>query len=907
MALTSGTRFGPYEIVSALGAGGMGEVYRARDTRLGRDVAIKVLPAHLSSDPELKQRMEREAKAISALQHANICTLYDIGTQEGTNFLVMEYLEGQTLAERLAKGPLPIEQVLKIGTEVAQALEKAHQHGIIHRDLKPANIMLTKAGAKLMDFGLAKPELPIASRAIGPVTPSSPTMNLASLTAAVSPLTQKGSIVGTFQYMAPELLQGREADVRSDLFSFGCVLYEMITGRRAFEGKSQLSVFTAILEKDPEPISASQPLAPPMLDRVVSACLAKDPADRFQSAHDVAMDLRWAADSVTVDSAKSSPKFRKSFAAWAAAFLLALISLAGFLGYRWAKASAELISIHAEIPPPDKFSMDTTGDAGGMPVLSPQGDKIAFVAHSGETKLLWVRSLKSDSAQALDGTAGAAHPFWSPDGRFIGFFAAGKLMKIAVTGGPVATIANAPNSRGGSWSANDVIVYAPDFNGVLAKVSAQGGAAEPATVIERNRHTTHRWPWVLPDGKHFIFLATSHTGGDPKQNGIYFGSIDSTEAHLVLATDSAAQYASGYLLYRANTALVAQPFDPTNGTLSASPIPLVNNLRDDVGVWRSIFAVSQNGLMIYQPGSTDSAKSHLVLFDRSGKVLADYDPQEATTTNVRALLGVRDVRFSPDNRRVAFASGTGIWTLDLERKTKTRITFDQQVSQEPAWSPDGKALIFSSLVTSGGGNVEIRSKAADGSGSEKTLLAENNNYHNPDWSPDGKYLTYLWGEGEKMVSLWIRPVSGDGKPVAIVQPPSPQSNLSAYRISPDAHWVAYASDESGQQDLYITSFPEGKGKWRVSSNSGAYPAWSGNGRELFFKDLSDNVLVCTVTPKGSEVEVGAPQRLFHAASPGIGVAFDVSSDGKRLLVNHSEEEAQVPLQLITNWPAELKK
>jgi eukaryotic-like serine/threonine-protein kinase len=907
MALPSGTKLGPYEIQSPLGAGGMGEVYRARDTRLDRTVAIKVLPAHLSSDPELKQRMEREAKAISALQHANICTLYDIGTQEGTNFLVMEYLEGQTLAERLAKGPLPIEQVLKIGTEVAQALEKAHQHGIIHRDLKPANIMLTKAGAKLMDFGLAKPELPIASRAIGPVTPSSPTMNLASLTAAVSPLTQKGSIVGTFQYMAPELLQGREADVRSDLFSFGCVLYEMITGRRAFEGKSQLSVFTAILEKDPEPISASQPLAPPMLDRVVSACLAKDPADRFQSAHDVAMDLRWAADSVTVDSAKSSPKFRKSFAAWAAAFLLALISLAGFLGYRWAKASAELISIHAEIPPPDKFSMDTTGDAGGMPVLSPQGDKIAFVAHSGETKLLWVRSLKSDSAQALDGTAGAAHPFWSPDGRFIGFFAAGKLMKIAVTGGPVATIANAPNSRGGSWSANDVIVYAPDFNGVLAKVSAQGGAAEPATVIERNRHTTHRWPWVLPDGKHFIFLATSHTGGDPKQNGIYFGSIDSTEAHLVLATDSAAQYASGYLLYRANTALVAQPFDPTNGTLSASPIPLVNNLRDDVGVWRSIFAVSQNGLMIYQPGSTDSAKSHLVLFDRSGKVLADYDPQEATTTNVRALLGVRDVRFSPDNRRVAFASGTGIWTLDLERKTKTRITFDQQVSQEPAWSPDGKALIFSSLVTSGGGNVEIRSKAADGSGSEKTLLAENNNYHNPDWSPDGKYLTYLWGEGEKMVSLWIRPVSGDGKPVAIVQPPSPQSNLSAYRISPDAHWVAYASDESGQQDLYITSFPEGKGKWRVSSNSGAYPAWSGNGRELFFKDLSDNVLVCTVTPKGSEVEVGAPQRLFHAASPGIGVAFDVSSDGKRLLVNHSEEEAQVPLQLITNWPAELKK
>jgi serine/threonine protein kinase len=909
MAIASGTKLGPYEIISPLGAGGMGEVYRAKDTRLDRTVAIKVLPSHLSSNPELKQRMEREAKAISALQHANICTLHDIGSQDGTDFLVMEYLEGQTLAERLRKGPLPLDQVLKIGTEIAQALEKAHQQGIIHRDLKPANIMLTKAGAKLMDFGLAKPglakpEISIAAQAVGPFTPSTPTMNLASLTAAVSPLTQKGSIVGTFQYLAPELLQGGEADARSDLFSFGCVLYEMITGRRAFEGKSQLSVFTSILEKDPEPISASQPLTPPGLDRVVRACLAKDPADRFQSAHDVAMELRWIVDATPSESA--SPQLSKSWTAALAALLLAFIALSGFAGYRWAKSSEQTVSLHAEIPAPDKFTMDATGDAGGMPVLSPQGDKIAFVAHSGETKLLWVRLLNSDTALSLEGTAGAAHPFWSPDGRNIGFFAGGKVMRIAATGGPVSTIADAPNSRGGSWSAGDVIVFAPDFVGPLAKVNAQGGAAEPATIMDRTRHTTHRWPWFLPDGKHFIFLATSHTGGDAKQNGIYFGAIDSTESHLVLATDSAAQYASGYLLYRANTALVAQPFDPQKGMLSGSAIPLVSNLRDDVGVWRSIFSVSQNGLLTYQRGSTDSAKSHLVMFDRLGKTLADYDPQENTATIARGLLGVRDVRLSPDNKRVAFASGNGIWTLDLERKTKTRITFDDQVIQEPAWSPDGKELIFTALVTSGGGNVEIRSKSADGSGAEKKLV-DQNNYHSPGWSPDGKYVTYLWGEGEKMVSLWIRPVNGDAKPVAAVQPPSAQSDLSAYRISPDSRWVAYASDESGQQDIYITSFPEGKGKWRVSTNSGAYPAWSGNGRELFFKDLNDNILVCTITPKGSEVEVGAPQRLFHAASPGIGTAFDASSDGKRLLVNHSEEEGQVPLQLVSNWPAELKK
>jgi eukaryotic-like serine/threonine-protein kinase len=911
MPLTSGTKLGPYEIISPLGAGGMGEVYRAKDTRLDRTVAIKVLPSHLSSNPELKQRMEREAKAISALQHANICTLHDIGSQDGTDFLVMEYLEGQTLADRLRKGPLPLDQVLKIGTEIAQALEKAHQQGIIHRDLKPANIMLTKAGAKLMDFGLAKPEVSIASHSVGAFTPSTPTMNLASLTAAVSPLTQKGSIVGTFQYMAPELLQGAEADARSDLFSFGCVLYEMVTGRRAFEGKSQLSVFTAILEKDPEPITVSQPLVPPALDRVVRACLAKDPADRLQSTHDLAMDLRWVvestSDSTADDSTKSSLPLTRAWTAGLAALLLAFIALAAFAGYRWAKSSETPLSLHAEIPPPDKFTLDATGDAGGMPVISPQGDKIAFVAHSGETKMLWVRSLSSDTPQPLQGTAGASHPFWSPDGIFIGFFASGKVMKISANGGPAATIADAPNSRGGSWSANNVIVFAPDFTGALMKVSAQGGTAEPATVIDRTKHTTQRWPWFLPDGKHFLFLSTSHTGGDPKQNGIYFGSVDSTESHLVLATDSAAQYASGYLLYRLNTALVAQPFDPSNGTVSGSPTPVVTYLRDDVGVWRSIFSVSQNGLMVYQLGSSDSAKSHLVMFDRSGKTLADYDPQENNATNARGLLGIRDVHLSPDNKRVAFASGNGIWTLDLERKTKTRITFDEQVVQEPAWSPDGKSLIFSVLVAGGGGNVEIRSKSADGSGAEKKLIEQSNNYHMPGWSPDGKYLTYLWGDGEKMVSLWIKPVDGDAKPVTAVQPPSAQSDLTSYRISPDSRWVAYASDESGQQEIYITSFPDGKGKWRVSTNSGAYPTWSGNGKELFFKDLTDNIFVCTVSLNGSEVEVGAPQHLFHAASPGIGISFDTSSDGKRLLVNHSEDEGPVPLQLVTNWPAELKK
>jgi eukaryotic-like serine/threonine-protein kinase len=899
MALTSGTKLGPYEILSPLGAGGMAEVYRAKDTRLDRTVAIKVLPTHLSSNPELKQRMEREARAISSLQHANICTLHDIGSQSGTDFLVMEYLEGQTLAERLEKGALPIDQVVKIGTEIAHALDKAHQQGIIHRDLKPANIMLTKAGAKLMDFGLAKPELTINSRAVGPLTPSTPTMNLASLTSAASPLTQKGSIVGTFQYMAPELLQGEEADARSDIFSFGCVLYEMITGRRAFEGKSQLSVFTAILEKDPDPISVSQPLAPPMLERVVRACVSKDRADRFQSAHDIAMDLRWIGDSVPGESARAKTKhLDNKWIAIAAASLLAFVAIAGFAGYRWAKSNEEVATLHAEIAPPDKYFLDTTGDSGGMPVLSPQGDKLAFVAHSGDAKLLWVRSLNSDTAQQLDGTQSAMHPFWSPDGRYIGFFANGKLAKIPASGGPVSVLADAPNARGGTWSTNDVIVFAPNFLGALEKVSSQGGAATPATELEKSLHDTQRWPWFLPDGKHFLFLATSHTGGDVSRNGIYFGSVDNTVVKLLVASDSGAQYASGYLLYHANTALVAQPFDPQLGTLSGSAVPLVNNVRDDVGVWRSIFATSQNGLMIYQIGNAASAKSKFVWYDHSGKALADFDPEDNT---------VIDVRLSPDNRRVAYATGTGIWTFDLERKTKNRITFDPQVVQDPDWSPDGKQILFSAQMAKGGGNVEIRAKASDGSGAERTLVGEQNNYHYPAWTPDGKSITYHWGDGEKLVSLWLAPLSGNAKPVVILQPPSPQSNIFISRVSPDGHWLAYVSDESGQQELYLTSFPDAKGKWKVSSGGGAYPAWSANSKELFYVSLGSDFYVCPVNPKGTEMEVGTPEHLFHASTPGIGITFDVSSDGKRLLVNRAEEETQAPLQLITNWPAELKK
>ena len=902
MALASGTKLGPYEILSPLGAGGMGEVYRARDTRLDRTVAIKVLPSHLSSDPGLKQRLERESKAISALQHPNICTLFDVGSQDGVDFLVMELLEGQTLADRLEKGPLPLAQVVTIGSEIAQALEKAHRQGIIHRDLKPANIMLTKSGAKLMDFGLAKPELAM-SGASGGLTPSTPTMSFASLTSAASPLTQNGSIVGTFQYIAPEVLQGQEADARSDIFAFGCVVYEMVTGRRAFEGKSQISVLSAILEKEPDPMSATQPQTPPMLERVVRACLAKDPADRLQSAHDAAMDLRWIADSAKDTSQDASPQIKKSWTALLAAVALALAALAAYAGYS-AKTTTTAEPLHAELPPPDKFAFDTTGDGGGMPVLSPQGDRIAFVAHSPDTKTLWVRPLNSDLAQQLEGTQGASHPFWSPDGRNLGFFANGKLMKIPASGGAISPLADAPNSRGGTWGADDVLIFCPNYLGPLMRVSAQGGTATPATTVDTSKHSTHRFPWFLPDGKHFLYIATSHSGGDPKQNGIYWASVDGSESRFIVATNSSAEFASGYLLYRADTALVAQPFDPSSGKLSGMPHPLVGNIRYDSGVWRSVFSVSQSGLLVYQAGNVATAGSRMAWFDRSGKELSPASDRENTTI---------DLRLSPDGKRVAYGGTNGIWTLDLTRKTKTRITFDQELLSQPSWSAAGSTLIFVASSRPGSNGVEIRSKASDGSGTEKILAAlpGSSSYLYPELTPDGKHLVYGDSGGDlKTPSLWMAPVAGDAKPVVLVQPPSPQYSLRISRLSPDASMVAYESDESGvsgNTDIYVTTFPEGKGKWRVSNVGAGYPAWSGNNKELFFRDANDFLYVCPVKRTGLEIEVGTPQRLFHANVPGIGFPYDVSADGQRFLVNLAEEESQTPLKLVTNWPEELQK
>jgi serine/threonine protein kinase/Tol biopolymer transport system component len=903
MPLSSGTKLGPYEIVSPLGAGGMGEVYRARDTRLGRTVAIKVLPQQLADTLESRQRFEREARAISALNHPHICTLFDVGSQDGTEYIVMEYLEGETLAERLKRGPVPLDALLKNAIELADALEKAHKASLIHRDLKPGNIMLTKSGAKLLDFGLAKSRVihPAASASAASGTQASPLLSASlTITSPVSPLTGAGSVIGTVQYMSPEQIGGQEADVRSDIFAFGAVLYEAASGKRAFEGKSTSAIVGAILANEPQPVSSLQPAVPASFDRLVGTCLAKDPDERFQSAHDLKLQLEWVRDFGT-QKTQVAPAESKSRMALIAAIAIVALAAAVWAVLSFSNAHRETRVVRSEISPPPDFTFDTIGDMAGVPAMSPQGDKIAFVAtEKNGTKGLWVRSLDSLTALRLEGTDGAAHPFWSPDGKSLGFFTAAKLYRIAVGGGPVMPLADVTNPRGGTWGARDVIVYAPDYRAGLMQVSANGGPSSPATVMDVQKHTTHRWPSFLPDGKHFLYAAMNHGGGRKEDNGIYFASLDGKENHLVLATDAAGEYASGYLLYHSQTSLVAQPFDPSAGQLSGTASPLIGNVRDDTGVWRTVSSASQNGVLCYQPGTSDVGGTELAWFDRSGKPLGTIGQRTWQLS----------LHLSPDGKRLALVAGEPLfelWVVDLERGSRSRLTFDEGTVGDPSWTPDGKSLIYAVTTPQGGGNFDIRSKSASGAGPERTLSDVPHAYEFPGISPDSKFLTYIWGAGQKNQSLWAVPLTGDRKAFTVLTPPAPQSSILYYRISPDGRWVAYVSNETGRNEVYIAPFPAGEGKWQISNIGAAFPVWRGDGKELFFKSLTEEFYATSIAERGAELEIGAPKLLFKMNVYGVGIPYDVSADGQRFLVNKAEEENAAPLYLVLNWLAGMKK
>ncbi|MFI5113785.1 MAG: protein kinase [Terriglobales bacterium] len=887
MTLPSGTKLGPYEILSALGAGGMGEVYRARDTRLERDVAIKVLPASLSSDPSSRQRLEREAKAVSKLSHPHICTLHDIGHQDGVDFLVMELVEGETLEQRLLKGSLSPDQTLRYATQIAGALAKAHKLGIVHRDLKPANVMLTKTGAKLMDFGLAKQagSAPLAAA-------------LPEMTTEQSKLTSEGTLVGTFQYMAPEQLEGKEADPRTDIFGLGEVIYEMATGKPAFSGKSRASLIAAILTAEPPSITQVQPLTPPALERVVEKCLAKDPDERWQSASDLASELNWIAEGGS-RATESGPvpvgRRRWERLSWllSATFFL-LMMAAGVALWNASNQRQRPMYFHTSVPFP----------ANDL-ALSPDGRMLAIVAYSAQANnyVLWTYEVGGRRTSSLDGTQGASYPFWSPDGKFIGFFADGKLKKVEVSGGRPEVLCDAPNGRGGAWNREGVIVFTPESFGGLSRVSAAGGSLVAITKLDTSRsETSHRWPVFLPDGKHFLYLGANFSGL-LENNAIFLGSLDSPERRLLVSTSTNAAYAEpGYLLYlRDNKTLVAQKFDLRRYVLSGEPFPLSDDVLYFPQVDRAVYSVSGGNVLVTQTGKGASL-SQLTWFDRGGK--------PAGTAGVPG--SHNNVRLSPDGNSVAVDQTNpdgrrrDIWIHGLAQGlATTRLTFDPSFNSDPIWSPDGKKILFSSNRR---GGFRLYLKSADGFGSEEEVadlgsLAQGANVW--DWSRDGKYVLV-----RKTNELWSLSLS---LPERVAKPLlQTEWTVRNAQFSPDGRWIAYASNETGSWEIYVSPFPSINGKWQVSNGGGQEPRWRQDGKELFYLSADGKMMAAAVTT-GASFKAGSPVALFqtHRRQPVSSqddFSYDVSGDGQRFLIATKMDEANAaPLSILLNWASGIGK
>jgi eukaryotic-like serine/threonine-protein kinase len=900
MPLSPGTKLGPYEIISSLGAGGMGEVYRARDMRLERTVAIKILPAQFCSDSVHKQRFEREAKTISNLNHPHICVLHDIGRQDGIDYLVMEYVEGETLAKRLEKGALPLEQVLKLGAQIADALDKAHRSGVVHRDLKPGNVMLTPGGAKLLDFGLAKPAAPLAS--------------LATLTATKleSPVTERGTIVGTFQYMSPEQVEGKELDGRSDIFSLGAVLYEMVTGKRAFEGKSQLSVASAILEKEPAPISTIRPMTPPGLDRVVKKCLAKEPDERWQSASDLKSELSWIAESglqTGVAASVFGRRRRRAQVVWIAAAAAAVALVLLLTGYlRLAKAHPPLV-ISSITPPADtRFK--------GVPKVSPDGRTVLLVlagAHGRNS--LWLRPLNSAAAQQLAGTEGAYRPFWSRDGRSVGFFADGSLKTVQASGGGVQTICDAPFASEGSWNDQGIILFVPQWGAGIYKVLASGGAPTSVLNLDRSKFGYFYHPEFLPDGRHFLYSAA---GSDASNTGTYFASLDGRENRLIVRATGNREYSSGYLFFwqvnGSSGDLVAVAFDPVNGEVQSDPKLVAQGIEYVTETDEGRFSVS-GGTLVFESNLT-GAETGLTLtwFDRSGKKISVVGGGQNVT----------DLKISPDGKRVAYAKGepkSDLWIQEVKRDVPMRLTFDTSVDKgAPVWSPDGSEILFD-IALGGKRPAGVYRKSSNGIGNEEMVAQPKDSdamLWPTDWSKDGKFILCVQGEivSRNRGEIWVAPISADHKPRVLVRAPS-----AAYdgQFSPDGRWVAYVSKESGHEQVYVVPFDGDQmsktapfeqvaitKRWQVSANGGAYPRWRRDGRELFYVDPEDQFVAVGVETKGTSFSLGEARPLFRenfwrAASP-----YDVSPDGQRFLISTSAELGTLPLTLVMNWKELLK-
>ncbi len=912
MPLLPGTRLGPYEIVAPLGAGGMGEVYRARDTRLGREVAIKVLPQHLSENAEVRARFEREAKTVSSLNHPNICTLFDVGREPGeggsggTDYLVMELVEGETLAARLARGPLPIADVLRVGSQIADALDRAHRAGVIHRDLKPGNVMLTRSGAKLMDFGLAR-----ATGLGGPASGSGATAAAMTRSPTVAqPLTAEGTIVGTFQYMAPEQLEGREADALSDVWGLGCVLYEMATGRRAFEGSTQASLISSIMRDVPRSIAEIATLSPPALDRLVRACLAKDPESRLQSVHDVKLQLEWmgepsSAAGVPAPAADATPatpaRPSRERLAWTVAGICAVLAVAALLVPRFLSHPAASPPIRVSILPPE----DAVIDSDPMhTAVSPDGRTVTFVAtDTTGTSQLWIRRMEEPEARRLPGTENAILPFWSPDSRSIGFFAGGKLRRVDVEGRNVQTLCDAPDGRGASWNRNGLILFSPSSESPLFRVSEGGGTPRPVLALDSTRQEgAQRFPTFLPDGRRFLYV--SLTQGDTIQTRL--GTLDSKTTRPVLTSDEmGAMYAApGFILFSRDGALLAQHFDARSARLQGEPRSLGASIAFASRYNGCLPAsVSTNGVLVQRlrrPSLTG-----LEWFDRQGHDLGAVPiaPAQYTSPSLSPDDGHLAVtRNSPD-------TGADVWSIDLTRGIATRLTVDRTYCESPIWSPDGRWIWFAYLSQ----NARFFGRVPGaGAGEPEVMLQAHGPFDNPAaWSPDGRTLLVRTLSPTTGEDVWAVPGGRDSVWTPVLQSRHHEEDPA---FSPDGHWIAFRSDESGRPELYVQSFPDPSTRVRVSHEGAGtqvrsplgHPFWRRDGRELLYVSGDGSSVMSVPVETAGGLHVGTPRAICRLPATVYQIA--ATSDLQRFLaiVNRSSEET-ASIQVVLNWPSEFAK